>query len=238
MGPYLGAIDDIVTTLRPARLSDQKAGTFVDYGCGWGTWALVAGRSYEAAIGIDILGPQIAWARQMAAANGLANVRFINLLEDIEASVPKIDLMIAIGFMPVARADHVHQMFDFARRNLAPGGRFLINTYRAAVFFDQLKSLEHFSYVSFGSALRRYAVTGRSALETIYNPKIQNTARARAYYAKSGMIDLGAQYGLQLAIGPAELASNSALKQIDTLFGGTKFRRRVRWADWFVFEAR
>lgn len=236
--PYLNAIDGILTWLHNDKRSTGKSGTLVDYGCGSGPWSLVGGRIYDAVVGIDVLEHQLAHGRDMAASNGLANVRFLNLLTEAETAIGKIDAMIAIGFMPVARGDHVHQMFDFAQHHLVPGGRFLILAYRPVVFFDQIMSLEHFSYVPFGQALWRYAATARSALETIYAPKIANTPRARAYQAPRGMIELGVERGMRLAGGPDELAKLDFFQAIDSLFSGTAYRRHVRWANWYLFEAR
>lgn len=235
--PCFAAVRDVLAGLRPGVSgSAGRAGTLADYGCGPGSWALIGAGLYESVIGIDVLAHRVARGRELAALNGLANVKFLNLLAEPDAAIPPLDAMTAINVMPVIRSDHAHAMFAFAARHLVPGGRFLISAYRAPVFFDQLLSLEYFAYVSPGRALWRYAATARSALETLYGPRIRNVPRARAYHAPNGMVALGAEYGLRLAQGPDHFARLEAFGQIDRLFAGQAYRRRVRWADWFLFE--
>jgi precorrin-6B methylase 2 len=237
MLPYLESIHGILSWLKPDGLGGRESGVLVDYGCGWGTWSLAASDIYRSVIGLDVLDPQLDWGRRMAQANGLENVRFVNSLRESESAIPKMDAMIAIGFMPVAQGDHVHQMFDFAKRHLVSGGRFLILAYRPVAFIDQVASLEYFFFLSPIQALRRYAVTARSALETLYGPKIADTSRARAYHARSGMIELGTERQMRLAAAPDELANLNFFRDLDVLFKGDRYRRRFQWADWYLFEA-
>lgn len=234
--PYLGAMHDILALLRDQGAPQEKSGVLVDYGCGAGVWSMVGSDLFETVIGIDVLPGRMVRCQEVAESNGITNFRFINPLLDPNADIPPVDAMIAINVMPVIRSDHAHEMFAFAQRHLKPNGRFLISSYRAAAFLDQVTSLEYFSFLPPGKALYRYAATLRSALETIYGPRIHNEPRARAYHTKRGMIALGQSHGLRLAIGPETNARFDAFKAIDSLFAGTGHRRRVRWGDWFVFE--
>jgi hypothetical protein len=170
------------------------------------------------------------------AENAISNVTLVNPLSEPTSGLPAADAMIAINVMPVIRSDHAHEMFAFAQRRLESGGRFLISSYRPHVMLDQILSFEHFAYVPFAKALRRYAVTARSALEAFYSPRIRNTPRARAYHATQGMIALGEHYGLRLAAHPHALARRDAFRRIDELFHTSRFPRHFRWADWFMFE--
>jgi len=213
-----------------------RAGTLIDYGCGAGSWSLVASERFEQVFALDVQPKSLARARELMALNDVDNVEIIDASQS-RPQLPKADAMIAIDVMTVIRSDHAHEMFAFARDHLAEGGYFLLSSRRVASMIDQMLSLERFKYDGVLYGLRRYAAVTRSALETYYSPRIRDIPRARPYHHVNAVPRLGAEYGFGVVRGPDDLARLEAFQELDWFYKGhRKARRWFRWCDWHLLR--
>lgn len=100
----------------------------VEAGCGWGSLALHMARHYGVTVrAFNISSEQIAWAREQAARQGLADrVEFV--LDDYRHIRGTYDCFMSVGMLEHVGPSHYRDLSRVMDRCLAPHGRGLIHT--------------------------------------------------------------------------------------------------------------
>jgi precorrin-6B methylase 2 len=234
MRPYIEPVREIIALVRAGA---PPTGTLIDYGCGAGTWAVIAREQFAQVVGLDFVPKSIARAHELIALNQVSNVSIVNVALEPDYAFPRADAMISIDVMPVMQSDHAHQMFAFAREHLIPGGRFLVSSRRVGSMIDQVLTLERFRYDGVLGGLRRYAAVSRSALETIYAPKVRSIPRARSYHHRDAVPILAEEYGFKVESGPEVLTRLEPVRKLDWFYKGHgKTPRFFRWCNWYLLR--
>lgn len=216
-------------------ISENGAGSMLDYGSGLGVWCLYGSQIFDHVFGVDISDASLDVARSLAKANEIDNVTFINLKELDKVDLPPLDSMVSIMVIELARSSEVIEMFRFASAHLKYGGRFLCISRRPIGFLRTLMFLDRFRWEGMLRGGRRTLALLRSAIEAVVSPKIRPIPRARFYHAPRAIIELAKQFGLKLEVGPEQLAERSAFVQLDRHCSRPWFFG-LRQTDWYVFE--
>jgi cyclopropane-fatty-acyl-phospholipid synthase len=110
------------------KLQLQPGQRVVEAGCGWGSLALHMARHYGVEVtAYNILSPQIAWAREQARVQGLADrVAFIN--EDYRKITGQYDVFVSVGMLEHVGLRRYRQLGDLIHACLKPTGRGLIHS--------------------------------------------------------------------------------------------------------------
>lgn len=122
----LTAAQEAKCELVARKLGLRRGMRVLDVGCGWGTFAIYAARTYGAqVVGITLSEEQVSYGKERAAEAGVAEQVDIRCQDYREITDPPFDAIASIGM-----AEHVGaaQLAGYARalgRVLAPGGRIL-----------------------------------------------------------------------------------------------------------------
>jgi len=108
------------------KLALRPGQRVLDIGCGWGSFARFAAERYQVqVVGVTISKAQAAYAREVCA--GLpVDIRLCDYREVAE----QFDHIVSLGMFEHVGRKNYRCFFDLARRNLAPGGLFLLHTIR------------------------------------------------------------------------------------------------------------
>ena len=100
----------------------------VEAGCGWGSLALYMAREHGARVrAFNISHEQIAWARERAAREGLAErVEFVE--DDYRSISGTYDVFMSVGMLEHVGLEHYRELGGVIDRCLTPNGRGLIHT--------------------------------------------------------------------------------------------------------------
>jgi cyclopropane-fatty-acyl-phospholipid synthase len=110
------------------KVSLQPGERVVEAGCGWGSLALYMAREHGARVrAFNISHEQIAWARERAAREGLADrVEFVE--DDYRNITGSYDVFMSVGMLEHVGPEHYRELGGVIDRCLPHNGRGLIHT--------------------------------------------------------------------------------------------------------------
>jgi cyclopropane-fatty-acyl-phospholipid synthase len=110
------------------KLRLRPGETLVEAGCGWGSLALHAARHHGVRVrAFNISREQLAWARERAAAEGLADrVEFVE--DDYRNATGPCDAFVSVGMLEHVGVEHYPGLGRVVKRLLGAKGRGLIHT--------------------------------------------------------------------------------------------------------------
>jgi len=110
------------------KLRLRPGETVVEAGCGWGALARFMARQYGVTVkAMNISREQIAYARQVAAAEGLADrVEFIE--DDYRNIRGTFDVFVSVGMLEHVGKEHYRDLGDVINRSLKSNGRGLLHS--------------------------------------------------------------------------------------------------------------
>jgi cyclopropane-fatty-acyl-phospholipid synthase len=112
-----------------ARKLRLRAGeTVVEAGCGWGALAIHLAREHGVRVrACNVSGEQIAWARERAAREGLADrVEFVE--DDYRNVTGRYDAFVSVGMLEHVGPEHYGDLCRVIDRTLGPNGRGLLHS--------------------------------------------------------------------------------------------------------------
>jgi cyclopropane-fatty-acyl-phospholipid synthase len=110
------------------KLRLQPGETVVEAGCGWGSLALHMARRYGARVrAFNISREQIAWARERAGEQGLADrVEFVE--DDYRGLSGRYDAFVSVGMLEHVGPDYYRELGGIASNAIGSNGRGLIHS--------------------------------------------------------------------------------------------------------------
>jgi cyclopropane-fatty-acyl-phospholipid synthase len=123
-----------------ARKLDLAPGIrLLDIGCGWGTMAIHAARSFGASVvGITLSAPQQRYATERARAAGVEDLVQFRLQDFRDVDDGPFDAISSIGMFEHVGRRSIEQYTDTIFRLLRPGGRFLNHAIARPATTDEL----------------------------------------------------------------------------------------------------
>ncbi len=179
------------------KLELQPGQTLLDIGCGWGGLARYAAERHGVTVtGITVSQEQLALARERTA--GLPVTLRLQDWREVEG---RFDRIVSVGMFEHVGPKNYAAYFDAVRRQLEPGGLFLLHTIGIDVTSartDPWIDRHVFPYGKLPSALEiAQAVEGRFLIEDWHNfgPDYDRTLMAWAQRFEAGWADLEPRYG-------------------------------------------
>lgn len=159
----LGFYDEVMRTGHPIRrcwhrqkfarvaAALPESGSILDLGCFCGTFLSLLDESrYSRQLGVDILPPQIEWAREHYGTER-RDFRYIESFKDLSQIDEMFDGITLIEVMEHLAPNDIRSMFEQVERLLRPGGSFVLTTPNFASTWPVLEViLDRLSEVKYG----------------------------------------------------------------------------------------
>jgi 2-polyprenyl-3-methyl-5-hydroxy-6-metoxy-1,4-benzoquinol methylase len=131
-------------------LPETPQGSLLDIGCFAGSFlSLVPESRFPRQVGVDILGPQVEYARARYGTP-FREFRHVAGIERLQDVTERFDCVTLIEVIEHLAPDEVHGIFAHVARLLAPGGRLVVTTPNYASSWPLLETLlERFSDVKY-----------------------------------------------------------------------------------------